>query len=406
MTALRNPLFRRLLAGDAVSSFGSSALYLSLGIWAKDLTGSDSAAGLVFLCLALPGLFSPLYGHAVDRVRRKPLLIAMNAATALIVLPLTLIDSAAELWILYAVALAYGVAFSVPAYGALLKDILPSAEAASARAALITVRQGVRIASPIVGAAVYQGFGGGTLAVVTAATIVTGTSFLLSIKVVESESEPEPAGRPFLSAVTAGFRYLWSVPLLLRLTLAETIFMATAGLMDTAVFAAIDRGLGQPAAFFGVLTTIQGAGSVVGGALAGLLVNRLGEARGSSVGYAVFAVGAMAFLVPSLPLFLAGAMIYGLAIPLFSVALGTAQHLYVPARLQGRVGAAGGMLSNLTQSVSIITGAALAGVVDYRVMYGIIVVTGLACAAFILLRPAPTPGVTPSVADDAALAAA
>ncbi|MEV4163120.1 MFS transporter [Nonomuraea dietziae] len=403
MTALSNPLFRRLLAGDAVSSFGSSALYLSLGIWAKDLTGSDSAAGLVFLCLALPGLFSPLYGHAVDRVRRKPLLIAMNAATALLVLPLTLIDSAADLWILYAVALAYGVAFSVPAYGALLKDILPSAEAASARAALITVRQGVRIASPIAGAAVYQGYGGGTLAVVTAATIVAGIAFLLPIKVVESE--PEPAGRPFLAAVTAGFRYLWSVPLLLRLTLAETIFMATAGLMDTAVFAAIDRGLGQPAAFFGVLTTVQGAGSVVGGALAGLLVNRLGEARGSSVGYAVFAVGAMALLVPSLPLFLVGAMIYGLAIPLFSVALGTAQHLYVPARLQGRVGAACGMLSNLTQSVSITTGAALAGVVDYRVMYGVIVVTGLACAALILLRPAPTPDVTPSVAD-AALAAA
>ncbi|MFC7720957.1 hypothetical protein [Nonomuraea recticatena] len=63
------------------------------------------------------------------------------------------------------------------------------------------------------------------------------------------------------------------------------------------------------------------------------------------------------------------------------------------------------MLSNLTQSVSITTGAALAGVVDYRVMYGVIVATGLACAAFIVLRPAPTPDVTPSVAD-AALAAA
>jgi hypothetical protein len=98
-------------------------------------------------------------------------------------------------------------------------------------------------------------------------------------------------------------------------------------------------------------------------------------------------------------------MIYGLAIPLFSVALGTAQHLYVPARLQGRVGAACGMLSNLTQSVSITAGAALAGIVDYRVMYGVIVVTGLACAAFIVLRPAPTPDVTPSFAD-AAIAAA
>ncbi|MFF5212881.1 MFS transporter [Streptosporangium sp. NPDC000396] len=400
MTALRNPLFRRLLAGDLVSSFGDSALYLSLGIWAKDLTGSDSAAGLIFLFLALPGVISPLYGHLVDRVRRKPLLIAMYGTMALVVLSLALVRSADQIWILYAVALAYGVTFSVPAYGALLKDILPSAEAASARATLITVRQGVRIASPVIGAGIYQGFGGGTLAVVDAATFAVAILTLASLKV--AESEPEPAGEPFLPAVTAGFRYLWRVPLLLRLALAETIFMAATGLMDTAVFAAIDQGLGKPAAFFGVLTTVQGAGSVAGGVLAGFLVRRLGEARGSSIGYAAFALGAGVFLTPSLVLFLAGAAIYGLAIPIFSVALGTAQHLYVPARLQGRVGAATGMLSTVTQSASITAGAALIGIVDYRFMYALIALTALGCAALILLRPAPLPDVVPSVADEQA----
>ncbi|MDP9869743.1 MULTISPECIES: MFS transporter [Streptosporangium] len=401
MTALRNPLFRRLLVGEAVSSFGDSALYLSLGIWAKDLTGSDAAAGLVFLFLALPGLISPLYGHVVDRVRRRPLLVAMYGTMALVVLALTLVRSADQIWILYAVALAYGVTFSVPAHGALLKDILPSAAAVSARAALITVRQGVRIASPVAGAGIYLAFGGGTLAVVDAVTFVVAILVLASLKIVESE--PEPAGQLFLPAVTAGFRYLWRVPLLVRLALASTIFMATVGLMDTAVFIAIDRGLGQPAAFFGVLTTVQGAGSVVGGLLAGTLVRRLGEARGSSVGYAVFALGAGTFLVPSPVLFLAGAAIYGLAIPLFDIALGTAQHLYVPARLQGRVGAAIGMLSTVAQSVSIAAGAALAGIVDYRIMYALIALTALACAALILLRPAPVPEVVPSVADERAV---
>jgi hypothetical protein len=50
--ALSDRQFRRLLAGNALSSFGDSALYLSLGIWAKDLTGSNAAAG--------PGVFDRL----------------------------------------------------------------------------------------------------------------------------------------------------------------------------------------------------------------------------------------------------------------------------------------------------------------------------------------------------------
>lgn len=392
MNALRNPLFRRLLAGDAVSSFGDSALYLSLGIWAKELTGSDSAAGLVFLCLALPGLFSPLYGHVVDRVRRKPLLIAMYAVMGVTVLALLLVRTADQLWIIYAVALAYGITFSVPAYGGLLKDLLPSDEAASARATLITVRQGVRIASPVIGAGIYAGLGGGALAVIDAATFAVAIGFLLTMKITESAPEPaEP------NAMTAGFRYLWSVRLLVRLTIAETLFMATVGLMDTAVFAAIEHGLGLPATFFGVLTTVQGAGSVAGGLAAGYLVKRLGEARGSALGYAIFALGAFAFLAPSAVLFLLGAVIYGAAIPIFSVALGTAQHLYVPARLQGRVGAAIGMLTNGTQSLSIAAGAALA--MSYQVSYVLIVVASLGAAVAVAAGRVPAPKIIPSIAD-------
>jgi hypothetical protein len=51
-----DPRFRRLLAGQSLSSFGDTALYLTLGIWAKALTGSNAAAGGVFLALGLPAL--------------------------------------------------------------------------------------------------------------------------------------------------------------------------------------------------------------------------------------------------------------------------------------------------------------------------------------------------------------
>jgi hypothetical protein len=47
------------MAGQSLSSFGDSAVYLSLAIWAKDLTGSNAAAGAVFFALGLPVLFAP-----------------------------------------------------------------------------------------------------------------------------------------------------------------------------------------------------------------------------------------------------------------------------------------------------------------------------------------------------------
>ena len=69
---------RVFLLGSGLSMLGDSAMFLVLGIWAKALTGSNAAAGLVFFVLVLPSLFSPLAGLVVDRVRKRPLLIATN----------------------------------------------------------------------------------------------------------------------------------------------------------------------------------------------------------------------------------------------------------------------------------------------------------------------------------------
>ena len=119
MTRLRpagpfaDPRFRRLLAGQSLSGFGDTALFLTLGIWAKSLTGSNAAAGAVFLALGIPALFAPAAGHLADRVRRRPLLLWANTATAVMVLSLLAVHSRAGLWIIYLVAFGYGIAFTV-----------------------------------------------------------------------------------------------------------------------------------------------------------------------------------------------------------------------------------------------------------------------------------------------------
>src|SRR5918912_2803464 len=93
---------RLLLGGQAVSVFGDSAMFLALGIWAKDLTGSNAAAGLVFFVFAVPLLGAPLAGLLVDRVYRRPLLMAVHGTLAVVVLSLFFVHDEGDLWLLYA----------------------------------------------------------------------------------------------------------------------------------------------------------------------------------------------------------------------------------------------------------------------------------------------------------------
>src|SRR5690348_346570 len=141
MSALGDPRFRRLLAGSSLSSFGDSALYLTLGIWAKSLTHSNAAAGSVFLALGIPALFGPLAGHLADRVPRKQLLIVTNAVTAAIVMSLLAVRTRDQLWIIYLVAFCYGISFSVlnSAGAGLRKDLLAGEHLAAANAALQSI---------------------------------------------------------------------------------------------------------------------------------------------------------------------------------------------------------------------------------------------------------------------------
>jgi MFS family permease len=114
---------RLYLCGQIVSLFGDSALWLAMGIWIKVLTGSSAEAGLSFFALALGSLCGPAGGMLADRVRRRPLLITVNLATAAMVLLLLLVRDRHQVWLIYAVMFGYGVSGSVlgPAQTALVQ---------------------------------------------------------------------------------------------------------------------------------------------------------------------------------------------------------------------------------------------------------------------------------------------
>src|SRR6266568_61222 len=280
MGVLRDRGFRRLLAGQIVSSFAASALYLALGIWAKDLTHSNALAACVFLALGVPSLLGPLSGHLVDRLPRRTLLVATNAAVGVAELALLGVHGRRQLWVIYAVAAAIGLANTVlgASRSALLKDMLADDELGPANAVLQTTSQGLRLLSPLAGAGLYTAIGGHGVTVVNSALF--GLAALLLAMVRVTESAPGARARRLRDDLLAGFRHVRSVPLLVQLTVVGAF-----------AFGVVDQGLHRSPSFYGVLDSVQGAGAVLGGLTAARLLRRLGEARTVGVGLGAVGVG-------------------------------------------------------------------------------------------------------------------
>jgi MFS family permease len=205
LLALRDA--RLFLAGQSLSLLGDTALWLALGLWAKDLTGSSSAAGLVILCIVAPQLASPVAGLLVDRVRRRTVLLVVNPLTALAVLPLLAVHSERDVWIIYAFAFAfaYGTSSVVLAAGqsALLHTLVPAELLGTANAALQTVREALRLITPLAGAGLYTLAGGAAVALLDAATFLAATAALHALNAPAAEHAAAPAG-PGVRGVRAG----------------------------------------------------------------------------------------------------------------------------------------------------------------------------------------------------------
>src|SRR5690606_25260260 len=126
-----------------------SALYLMVAVWVKELTGSDSAAAVVFVMLGVPAVAAPFLGQVADRVSRRRLLVVANVLVATVVATLFLVRSADLLWLMYAVVLACGAMgyLSAAAQSGLVRDLLPDEHLASGNGLLTSVDQSLRLVS-------------------------------------------------------------------------------------------------------------------------------------------------------------------------------------------------------------------------------------------------------------------
>ncbi|MFE0652994.1 MFS transporter [Streptomyces sp. NPDC059534] len=380
---------RAYLIGQVFSLFGDSALWLGMGVWVKILTGSSSSAGLVMFAFVAGQLLAPLSGMLVDRVRRRPLMIVTNVVTGLLVLSLLAVHDEDDIWIIYAVMFLYGAAAGLleTAQTALLPALLPAHLLAEANGFLQVARQGLKLLAPLAGAGAVVTVGPHWVVIVDALTFAVAVAALARTRVDEpapqgpADGEHEAWGR----RLWAGVLHIRGVPDLRRLMVASMLTMTVFGFPQTALYAIVD-GLHRSPDFIGVLISVQGAGAIAAGLVAGRAVRRFGERGAATAGFASYALGALLLALPSFPAVCAGVALCGAAVPWILVALVTMGQRLSPAHLQGRVHAAFSMLNGVPQTLSIVVGAWFVSVVDLWAVMASMSAVVFVAAAYLGLR--------------------
>ncbi|GAA5207673.1 MFS transporter [Microbacterium kyungheense] len=379
------PGFPRLAGAWVATNLGDSALYLMIAVWVKELTGSDIAAGFVFVALGVPAILAPFIGMMADRMPRRRLLVINNAVLVPVLLSLLLVSGAEQLWLVYAVMVVYSAAGYVTgsAQSGIIRAMLRDDQLASGNGVLSTIDNALRLVSPLIGTALYVWLGAPAVIVATAACFGVAAVVVAGLPVGAAAPVRE-ARRGYFHELAAGFVQLFSPQSLRVVTIAVAIGFGATGLLNIVVFPALDAMHADPAAI-GVLVPIQGAGAVLGGVLSATLVTRWGEGRTAALGLLLVAAGSIPWAFGSVVAGAAGMFVLGLGIPLTVVAFATLRQRLTPDALQGRTGAAANVVINVPQTLASVVGAALLAVVDFRVLIWVSVVAVVLGAATALL---------------------
>ncbi|GAA4300353.1 Na+/melibiose symporter-like transporter [Actinomadura luteofluorescens] len=381
---LTNRGFRFLIIGQTLSTLGDRALIIAFGIWVKELTGSNAAAGGAFFFVALPFLFAPFAGVLIDRFPRRQIFIVTNLAMAG-VMPLSLlVRGEGQVWLLYAIILCYGVAGVIitATQAALVTAIVDEDALPDANGLLQTSADGVKLLAPLFGAALFTVAGGHVVALLDAATFLAAAACVWLIQAPGDQRHVTGALK-LREEVLSGLRHIYRSPSLRTLVGALGLAMLVTGFSQTLIFSIVDDGLHRAPAFVGVLSSVQGAGAVCAGLAAGAAIRRVGDLRTVMLGIALVTMASLVYLAPAIPPVAVGAFLFGFGMCWTTVGLVMAVQRRTPDALRGRaLTAAMGVIST-PQTASIALGAALSLVVDYRILLTLMAAVTAVCAIWL-----------------------
>jgi MFS family permease len=337
--ALRSRSFGIFAAGYLISQAGEWMTLVALNWAVLEFTGSALYLGLINACRMVPAfLLSVPAGVLADRSDRRKLLILLQAGTMLSTFCVGyLLAADSPFWPLAVVVTLRSVlmAMIIPVRNALIPNLVPESQVASA----VAVDSGVRNISRIVGPAIA----GTLLAVMEVADVfwISACSIvavLLSLFVVHPESDRSAASNNMKADIQEAVVYVKNSPVVQSLLILAVVPMVFA-FPYTAMMPLFAEDLLQlgPEGL-GVLLSVAAAGALVGSAWLSLG----SETEGAGKWLVCSIIGFGLFLL----LFMTAETLITAAVLMFLVGLASATYrtisrvtlqTRVPDRLRGRI---------------------------------------------------------------------
>jgi MFS family permease len=308
--------FQLLWSGQAISQVGSQVTIWALPLTAVLLlhaspfqTGLLAAAGIAPYVLA--GLFAGVW---VDRVPRRPLMIAADMGRALLVLSIPLAAYTGNLTFLQ----LYGVAAGMGA-GAIVFDIasvafLPSVVCSDhlldANSTLEVSNAAASMVGPGLAGVLVQLLSGPGALLADTLSFVVSFSSLACMRIRETLLPHSESHRPsWQHEIMQGVRLVATHAMLRPLALSSALF----GFFDTMLVAIyvpyLVHELHIPAAVLGLIFGVAAAGGLLGASLAATVAKRAGLGRAMVGGMVVAALAELVIAIAQGPLLLAAALV-------------------------------------------------------------------------------------------------
>ncbi|MBA2597127.1 MAG: MFS transporter [Chloroflexia bacterium] len=275
----RNPKFVNLWAAATVSTYGSLVTCTALPFAAiLLLDASPSAISLLRVAELLPGfVFGLVAGAWVDRLRRRPIMIATDLGRALLIvtIPLAAFLGLLGLGQLYAIAALVSVlsVFFDVAYQSYLPSLVKNEE-------LVEANSKLSAAMSVAEASAFSS-AGWLIQILTApiAMMVDAVTFVASAGLVARIPDPEAGAEThasetapsIVSDVAEGLRAIWNDPILRGMVFAGLAQNCSFGLIGTVFLLYVNQEIGFDPGILGMIFAVGGVSSFLGAMIAGRL---------------------------------------------------------------------------------------------------------------------------------------
>ena len=179
LAPLRHHPFFWLWSGQTISRLGDQLYTIALAWFVLSMTHSATARSVVLVAALVPNMLFVLIGGAVaDRLPRLAIMLASDLVRGVLVIGVALLTftGSVPLWLIISMSFCFGLvdAFFLPAYRAVIPQVIPMELLAGANALMVLSGRSMAIAGPSLGAILIV-IGG-----IPVAFAINGLSFFLS----------------------------------------------------------------------------------------------------------------------------------------------------------------------------------------------------------------------------------